>query len=192
MPKPADEMPTVPVHQRGQYDVSSFLKVKPLALGVKTHFCSTSREVFRVHEETGTQSYVFVSQILELLLALLGLCLTIWNVRFSLLWSPISVSRSSEYQNNIIQWTKTEFCSISVLKFILTGVLTVSAARTCKPCLVSVSFNKTCNIFAWGQLHGFYLKTDLLYHRSNPHKCSAVSIRQQLLCLYAFIFITVG
>ncbi|XP_052429563.1 uncharacterized protein LOC127970898 isoform X2 [Carassius gibelio] len=89
MPKPADEMPTVPVHQRGQYDVSSFLKVKPLALG-----------------------------ILELLLALLGLCLTIWNVRFSLLWSPIS--------------------------FILTGVLTVSAARTCKPCLVKSSQMFSC------------------------------------------------
>ncbi|XP_026135669.1 uncharacterized protein LOC113113595 [Carassius auratus] len=89
MPKPADEMPTVPVHQRGQYDVSSFLKVKPLALG-----------------------------ILELLLALLGLCLTIWNVHFSLLWSPIS--------------------------FILTGVLTVSAARTCKPCLVKSSQMLSC------------------------------------------------
>ncbi|XP_016361869.1 uncharacterized protein LOC107703661 isoform X1 [Sinocyclocheilus anshuiensis] len=84
MPKPTDVMLTVPVYQQQQYGVSRFLKIKPLALG-----------------------------ILELLLALLGLCLTIWNVHFSLLWSPIS--------------------------FILTGVLTVSAASTCKPCLVKSS-----------------------------------------------------
>ncbi|XP_016361871.1 uncharacterized protein LOC107703661 isoform X3 [Sinocyclocheilus anshuiensis] len=61
MPKPTDVMLTVPVYQQQQYGVSRFLKIKPLALG-----------------------------ILELLLALLGLCLTIWNVHFSLLWSPIS------------------------------------------------------------------------------------------------------
>ncbi|XP_059372785.1 membrane-spanning 4-domains subfamily A member 15-like [Carassius carassius] len=89
MPKPADEMPTVPVHQRGQYAVSSFLKVKPLAVG-----------------------------ILELSLALLGLGLTIWNVRFSFLWASIS--------------------------FILTGALTISAARTCKPCLVKSSQMLSC------------------------------------------------
>ncbi|XP_058653295.1 uncharacterized protein LOC131553012 isoform X2 [Onychostoma macrolepis] len=112
MPKPADVMLTVPVYQQQQYDVSRFLKIKPLALGVKTH-CSTSREVFSEYEQTGTISCVFVSQILELLLALLGLCLIIWNVCFSLLWSPVS--------------------------FILTGALTVSAASTCKPCLVKSS-----------------------------------------------------
>ncbi|KAK2890717.1 hypothetical protein Q8A67_013360 [Cirrhinus molitorella] len=84
MPKPSDVMLTVPVYQQRQYDVSRFLKTKPLALG-----------------------------ILVILLALLGLSLTIWNGCFVLLWSPIS--------------------------FILTGVTTVSAASTCKPCLVKSS-----------------------------------------------------
>ncbi|XP_050983250.1 uncharacterized protein LOC127175946 [Labeo rohita] len=84
MPKPANVMITVPVYQQRQYEVSKFLKTKPLALG-----------------------------ILEILLGLLGLCLTIWNGRFFILWSPIS--------------------------FILTGVTTVSAASTCKLCLVKSS-----------------------------------------------------
>ncbi|KTF90592.1 hypothetical protein cypCar_00012199 [Cyprinus carpio] len=80
MPKPSDVMRTMPVYQQHQYEVSRFLTTKPLALG-----------------------------ILEILLALLGLCLTIWNEIFSLFWSPIS--------------------------FTLTGVITVYAANTCKPCL---------------------------------------------------------
>ncbi|XP_043112398.1 uncharacterized protein LOC122357184 [Puntigrus tetrazona] len=84
MPKPTDVTLTVPESRQQRYDISRFLKIKPLALG-----------------------------ILELLLASLGLCLTIWNVCFSLLWSPIG--------------------------FILTGALTVSAASTCKPCLVKSS-----------------------------------------------------
>ncbi|XP_026098531.1 uncharacterized protein LOC113069580 [Carassius auratus] len=84
MPKPSDVMVTMPVHQQQREYVSRFLTTKPLALG-----------------------------ILEILLALLGLCLTIWNESFFLLWSPIS--------------------------FTLTGLVTASAANTCKPCLVKSS-----------------------------------------------------
>ncbi|XP_016096643.1 uncharacterized protein [Sinocyclocheilus grahami] len=84
MPKPSDVMIATPVYQQQQYEVSKFLTTKPLALG-----------------------------ILEIFLALLGLCLTVWNESFFLLWSPIS--------------------------FTLTAVITVSAASTCKPCLVKSS-----------------------------------------------------
>nr|XP_009289320.2 uncharacterized protein si:ch211-175m2.4 [Danio rerio] len=84
MPKPADVMIAVPVYQQHQYEVAKFLKIKPAALG-----------------------------ILEIFISLLGLGLTIWNVHYSLLWSPVS--------------------------FFLTGALTVSAANSHKPCMVRCS-----------------------------------------------------
>ncbi|XP_056106220.1 uncharacterized protein si:ch211-175m2.4 isoform X2 [Rhinichthys klamathensis goyatoka] len=59
MSKATDVMMSTEVYQQ-QYDVSQFLKIKPMALG-----------------------------ILEILIGLLGLGLTIWNDRPFLLWSPI-------------------------------------------------------------------------------------------------------
>ncbi|XP_048032120.1 uncharacterized protein si:ch211-175m2.4 isoform X2 [Megalobrama amblycephala] len=59
MPKPADVMITTAIYQQ-QYEVSKFLRIKPMALG-----------------------------ILEILIALFGLGLTIWSNIFFLLWSPV-------------------------------------------------------------------------------------------------------
>ncbi|KAK7138326.1 hypothetical protein R3I94_013826 [Phoxinus phoxinus] len=58
MPKPTDVMMSTEVYQQ-QYDVSQFLKIRPMALG-----------------------------ILEILIGLLGLGLTIWTNRLFLLWPP--------------------------------------------------------------------------------------------------------
>ncbi|KAF4105210.1 uncharacterized protein LOC131553091 isoform X2 [Onychostoma macrolepis] len=84
MPEPTDVMITTPFYQQQQYEVSRFLKIKPLALG-----------------------------ILEILIALLGLGLTIWNESFFVIWSPVI--------------------------FIIIGAVTVSAAHTRKPRLVKTS-----------------------------------------------------
>ncbi|XP_077091938.1 uncharacterized protein LOC143744370 isoform X2 [Siphateles boraxobius] len=59
MPKPTDVMMSTEVYQQ-QYDVSQFLEIQPMALGM-----------------------------LEILIGILGLGLTIWNDRPFLLWSPI-------------------------------------------------------------------------------------------------------
>ncbi|XP_039531256.1 uncharacterized protein si:ch211-175m2.4 [Pimephales promelas] len=59
MPKSPDVMMSTEVYQQ-QYDVSQFLRIKPMAVG-----------------------------ILEILIGLLALGLTIWNYRLFLLWSPI-------------------------------------------------------------------------------------------------------
>ncbi|XP_067314021.1 uncharacterized protein si:ch211-175m2.4 isoform X2 [Pseudorasbora parva] len=83
MPKPAGVMITSAVYQQ-QNDVLQFLKIKPMALG-----------------------------ILEIVIALFGLCLTIWINRLFLLWPPIV--------------------------FIIIGSLTVLAAHTCKLRLVKSS-----------------------------------------------------
>ncbi|XP_059378420.1 uncharacterized protein LOC132114329 isoform X1 [Carassius carassius] len=60
MPKPSDVMITTPVYQQQQYEVSKFLKTKPLALG-----------------------------ILEILITLLALGLMVHNESFYVFWSPI-------------------------------------------------------------------------------------------------------
>lgn len=60
MPEPTVAMITTPFYQQQQYEVSRFLKVKPLALG-----------------------------ILEILITLLKLCLIIWKKNFILIWSPV-------------------------------------------------------------------------------------------------------
>ncbi|XP_026098536.1 uncharacterized protein LOC113069581 isoform X2 [Carassius auratus] len=60
MPKPSDVMITTPVYQQQQYEVSKFLKTKPMALG-----------------------------ILEILITLLALGLTVHNESFYAFWSPI-------------------------------------------------------------------------------------------------------
>ncbi|XP_059378424.1 protein shisa-5-like isoform X3 [Carassius carassius] len=62
MPKPSDVMITTPVYQQQQYEVSKFLKTKPLALG-----------------------------ILEILITLLALGLMVHNESFYVFWSPIII-----------------------------------------------------------------------------------------------------
>lgn len=96
--------------------------------------------MFSVYELTAITSCVFVSQILEISIALIGLGLTIWSNKHFLLWSPVIVSQSFQYQYNIMQRTNTEFSSISILQFIIIGAITVLAAHTRKPRLVSVNF----------------------------------------------------
>lgn len=59
MPEPTEVMITTPFYQQQQNEISKFLKIKPLALG-----------------------------ILEILIALLKLGLTIWNKSFFVIWSP--------------------------------------------------------------------------------------------------------
>ncbi|XP_016131896.1 uncharacterized protein [Sinocyclocheilus grahami] len=110
MPEPTDAMITTPFYQQQQYEVSKFLKIKPLVLG-----------------------------ILEILIALLGLGLTIWNESFFVIWSPII--------------------------FIIIGAITVSAAHTRTPRLVKTSQMLSYANFA---VVVFSLRAHFIYIRVTP------------------------
>lgn len=123
-----------------------------------------------MYEKTGTVSNVFVSQILEIFISLLGLSLTIWNLHYSLLWSPVSVSHSFQHHYSTLN---NECSFVSILQFFLTGALTVSAANSHKPCTVSINLN--CFKLKTNALKiTILLFFSLLCSRSNAHRSSAI------------------